>query len=163
MYKKLKNITVVLILILGLFSFTILNMNKQSYKCMVQLKNYDGEGAYIVVSLLNPDGKYNSTLWMMGEDEDWYEYFEKWWVFNEKAQEDIDAISGESIIGGERKQINFKVDKSLLDKGYKLRFESAVEDQDYHSKDVEIDFSSENFNKKIQGNGYIRYINIAPQ
>ncbi len=150
-----------LLVIIGLLSFSMLNDTVKSYKCMVQLKNYSGPEAYVVVSLINPEGSYEKTLWMMGEDEDWYEYFEKWWVFNEKKQEDIDAVSGESITGGERKVITFNIDENKLNKGYSIRFESAVEEQKYYEKDVETIFSGENINKKIEGKGYIKYIQIT--
>ena len=39
-----------------------------------------------------------------------------------------------------------------------LRFESSVEDQKYHIKDVQFELTSENLNSKIDGTGYIRYI-----
>ena len=38
------------------------------YKCMVQMTNYVGEAAYIVVSLVNPTGAYEKTLYVMGPD-----------------------------------------------------------------------------------------------
>ena len=38
------------------------------YKCMLQMSNYVGEGAYIVVSLINPKGQYEKTLYVMGDD-----------------------------------------------------------------------------------------------
>lgn len=157
--KKIIGITVGVIVLLSLLSFSILN--KQNYRCVIQLKNYSGEGAYVVVSLMNPKGEYEKTLWMMGDDEEWYEDLIKWWSFNEKKQEDIDAIAGESILGGERKMISFTINSDKLDKGYKIRFESAVEDQDYHIKDAEVIFSKENLNKKINGSGYIRYVNVV--
>lgn len=37
------------------------------YKCMLQMVNYTGEKAYIVVSLINPKGQYEKTLYMMGQ------------------------------------------------------------------------------------------------
>ena len=35
---------------------------------MLQMVNYTGEKAYIVVSLINPKGQYEKTLYMMGPD-----------------------------------------------------------------------------------------------
>ena len=34
------------------------------YKCMIQMKNYTGEGAYVIISLLNPKGAYEATLYV---------------------------------------------------------------------------------------------------
>ena len=47
-----------------------------------------------------------------------------------------------------------------LDKGYKIRFESAVETQKYHTKDAEIALSSAALDNRegVKGNGYIRNV-----
>ena len=48
----------------------------------------------------------------------------------------------------------------LLEKGYKIRFESAVETQKYHTKDAEIALSSAALDNRegVKGNGYIRNV-----
>jgi len=66
----IKKTIALLILIFGLTAFTPSESTK--YKCMIQMTNYDGEGAYIVISLLNPEGEYEKTLYVQGDDEDWY-------------------------------------------------------------------------------------------
>ena len=48
------------------------------YKCMVQMTNYVGEAAYIVVSLVNPSGAYEKTLYVMGPDKKWYIHIKEW-------------------------------------------------------------------------------------
>ena len=50
--------------------------------------------------------------------------------------------------------------KRQLEKGYKIRFESAVETQKYHTKDTEIALSSAALNNRegVKGNGYIRNV-----
>ncbi|RYF78608.1 MAG: DUF2271 domain-containing protein, partial [Cytophagaceae bacterium] len=42
------------------------------YKCMVQMTNYMGEKAYVVVSLINSKGAYEKTLYVLGSDKKWY-------------------------------------------------------------------------------------------
>ena len=36
----------------------VAQVETKKYKCLIQLTNYKGEGAYIVASLINPEGKY---------------------------------------------------------------------------------------------------------
>ena len=48
------------------------------YKCMIQMTNYMGEGAYIVVSLINKDNAYDKTLYVMGSDKKWYPDLKEW-------------------------------------------------------------------------------------
>ena len=49
----------------------------------------------------------------------------------------------------------------LQNKGYKLRFESAVEDQKYHVTDVEVPLTTESLADKTEGKGYIRYVRLS--
>lgn len=150
-------------MVLGLVSWTSGKVNDtKSLKCLVQLTNYQGEGAYMVVSLINPEGKYEKTLYVMGEDEEWYHDLIEWYPFFESGEEEIDAISGATVGGGERTVCVLSFDESKLDAGYKLRFETAVENQKYHADDVELPLTTENITGKFEGKGYIRYIRIMP-
>ncbi|QOD60038.1 DUF2271 domain-containing protein [Polaribacter haliotis] len=156
--------------VLGIFclSFmaftTIKNIELTSkYKCMVQLKNYEGEGAYVVVSIVDKDNNYIKTLHILGDDEKWYPDIPTWWSFFETAKDtQVDAISGATIAGGERAIFTIQLDKSDLTAGNKLRFETSVEHQDYFEKDLEILLESENLKNKFEGTGYIRYVRIIP-
>lgn len=146
------------LLILGMLSAT--QHSSKSIKCMIQLTNYDGEGAYCTISLLDKEDNYVETLYVLGDDTDWYPDIEEWYSFYENNQQEIDGITGASISVGKRKIVKFSIDDDKMNTGYKLRFETAVEDQKYHKKDVEIELSNDVFNKKIEGTGYIRYIRM---
>ena len=102
-----------------------------SYKCMIQMTNYTGEKAYIVVSLINPEGKYEKTLYIQGDDKEWFPDLKNWWKFSNGIGENVDAISGATIGNGERNIISLGFNASHIDAGYKVRFESAVENQEY--------------------------------
>jgi hypothetical protein len=127
------------------------------------MKNYTGEGAYIVISLLNPEGEYEETLYVQGDDDEWYFDITEWWKFQGKKRTDIDAITGATVSGGERKISIISIPDDKLNAGYKLRFETAVEDQEYYKNDVEFDLNLENTKAKIEGKGFIRYIRMMPQ
>ena len=160
--KRISLLSLLAIVVLGLVSFKNLS-DSNKYKCMIQMTNYSGEGAYIVISLLSPEGEYIETLNVKGEDDEWYNTVESWWDFYGKKRNDIDAITGATISGGERSISVIEIDSDKLDKGYKLRFESAVEDQEYYESDVEFDLTSENVKSKIEGKGFIRYVRMMPQ
>lgn len=133
------------------------------YKCMIQMTNYTGEGAYIAISLLNPNGVYEKTLYVHGDDDEWYFDITEWWEFYGKKRNDIDAITGATISGGKRAIAVLEIDDDKLDKGYKIRFETAVEDQEYYKDDVEFELTSESIKGKMEGKGFIRYIRMIPQ
>jgi len=160
--RYFKLIPIVLVIAFIGFGFT-LKPEASSYKCMIQMTNYTGEGAYIVISLMNPEGEYEKTLYVQGDDDEWYFDIINWWNFYGKRRTNLDAITGATISGGERKISVIEIEDGKLDKGYKIRFESAVEDQEYYKDDVEFELTTENAKGKIDGNGFTRYIRMMPQ
>lgn len=130
---------------------------------MIQMKNYTGEGAYIIISLLNQEGKYEKTLYVQGDDSEWYSDITQWWKFQGKIRTNIDAITGATISAGNRAITILQIPEDKFNKGYKIRFESAVEDQEYYKNDIEFDLTSENMKSKIEGKGFIRYVRMIPQ
>jgi hypothetical protein len=148
--------------IFAVFGFKSTTENT-TYKCMIQMTNYTGEGAYIVISLLDPNGNYEKTLFVKGNDEEWYHDITDWWKFYGKKRKNIDAITGETISGGERSINSIEIESSKIDSGYKIRFETAVEDQEYYKDDVEFELTSETVKSKVEGKGFIRYIRMMPQ
>ncbi|WP_200974534.1 DUF2271 domain-containing protein [Echinicola sp. 20G] len=130
------------------------------YKCLVQMTNYVGEGAYITVSLIGPEGNYLKTLSVLGEDTKWYDTLEKWYGFYKKSGQKIDGITGASVSGGARTVLAFELNEEVINKGYKLRFESAVENNQYHQKDVEVKLNESDMSGQIDGQGYIRFVRI---
>ena len=124
------------------------------------MSGYMGEGAYIVVSLIDPKGAYEKTLYVMGDDKQWYNTLKEWHKFQTKKPANISAITGASVAGGDRSVTVLEIDASKIDKGYKLRFESAVEDKKYE-KDVEIPLTTEKLSVKPM-HRYIRYVRISP-
>jgi len=159
--KNFKLIFSLAILSLVFFSFTTL-APATKYKCMVQMTNYSGEGAYIAISLINPEGEYEKTLYVQGDDEEWYHDITQWWKFQGKVRTNIDALTGATISGGERAISVIEIEDSKIDSGYSIRFETAVEDQEYYTKDVEFLLTSDSVKSKKEGTGFIRYIRIMP-
>lgn len=130
------------------------------YKCMLQMSNYVGEGAYVVVSLINAKGEYEKTLYVMGDDKKWYNTVKEWHKFQTKKKENLSAKTGASVTGGDRSITTFEIEDSKINKGYKLRFESAVEDNKYYANDVEIPLTTDGLAAKTDGKGYIRYVRL---
>ncbi len=123
--------------------------------------SYKGEAAYVVISLINPQGGYEKTLSVLGPDKKWYNTLKEWDKFETKAKSKLSAITGASVNGGDRAMRTIEIDDSKLNKGYKLRFESAVEEQKYHVKDVEIAVTPEALAERVEGSGYIRFVKLS--
>lgn len=132
------------------------------YKCMVQMTNYVGEGAYIVISLIDAKGAYEKTLYVMGSDKKWYPDLKEWHKAQGKKKVNISAVTGASVAGGDRSVTVLEIEDAKMNAGYKLRFESAVEDKEYHVKDIEIPLTKEGLSGKTEGTNYIRYVRFSP-
>ena len=135
--KKKLLLTVAVVVALLTVSFVAQQATVKKYKCLIQLTNYKGDG----------------------DDPEWYDDLTEWWKFYGKRQT-IDGITGETISGGERAVKVLTLDENKFDKGYKIRFETAVEDDYYYAKDAEIELKKENLNTKVEGKGYIRYVRL---
>ncbi len=146
----------------GLFiAFAVSVKAQTKYKCMVQMNAYNGEEAYIVVSLIGPKGDYQKTLYMMGKEKKWYNTLKEWFKSTAKKGNKIDGKTGASVAGGDRAMAVLEIDDKLLDKNYKLRFESAVEDQKYVVDDVEVPLTASSLADKTEGKGYIKYVRFS--
>lgn len=162
MGKCFKVLMVLIVLIGNSVGSSAQKTGSKKYKCMIQMTNYAGEEAYIVVSLINPKGAYEKTVFMFAKDKKWYKDLEEWHNFNKKKPANISAITGASVAGGDRSIKVFDIEDSKINKGYKLRFEVAVEDKEYHAKDLEVPLTTANLSGKIDGSGYIRYVRMSP-
>ena len=162
MKKYLKICLVFLFIAFGFSNANAQKSESTKYKCMVQMTNYVGEGAYIIVSLIDPKGAYEKTLYIMGSDKKWYRDLKEWHKALSKKTTNVSAISGASVSGGDRSVTVLEIENSKLNSGYSLRFESAVENQEYHVKDLEFLLTTENVSGKNEGTGYIRYVRFSP-
>ncbi|MEM9143371.1 MAG: DUF2271 domain-containing protein [Bacteroidota bacterium] len=134
-----------------------------NYKCMIQLANYEGHGAYVVVSILDKGENYVETIYVQGQDDEWYHDIPEWWKFFEKKKpEELDGITGATVGGGQRTIRVLKIPADKINSGHHIRFETAVEDQNYFKDDVQFELTNENLKKKMEGKGYIRYIRMLP-
>ncbi|RYY37435.1 MAG: DUF2271 domain-containing protein [Sphingobacteriaceae bacterium] len=158
----MKNIYKICLLLMVLFAVnnTVSAQKTSKYKCMVQMTNYIGEGAYIVVSLVDAKGAYEKTLHVMGSDKKWYADLKEWQKFYKKNPTNISAITGASVSGGDRSVTVLEIEDSKINAGYKLRFETAVEDKEYYVKDLEVDLTSAGIAGKTEGTGFIRYVRL---
>ncbi|PTX08188.1 DUF2271 domain-containing protein [Sphingobacterium faecium] len=151
--------------ILLLFLVTLFSSHSfaqsSKFKCMIQMNSYEGEGAYIIISLINPKGAYEKTLSVLGPDKQWYNTLKEWHKFQTKSNVKLSAITGASVGGGDRAMRTIEIDDTKLNKGYKLRFESAVEEQKYHITDVEIPLTTEALAERASGKGYIKFVKLS--
>lgn len=160
MFKFLKLAVIALIVSLGVSYTTQAQTTK--YKCMIQMTNYMGEGAYMVVSIVDAKGAYDKTLYVLGSDKKWYKDLKEWHKAFSKKPSNLSAITGASVTGGDRSVVVLEIENAKLNSNYKIRFESAVEDKPYYVKDLEVPLTTDGLAAKSEGTGYIRYVRFSP-
>ena len=136
-----------------------------SVKCMIEMKDYSGEGAYINISVVKKEN-YLKTLYVLGNDKAWFSEMKSFWKYirdnklylDEDFYPIIDGISGATISGSQKRVIILKIPKSFLNKNHQLRFETAVEDEGYFVNDVNFILSEKGLNKSYEGQGFIQNI-----
>ncbi|MGY4385533.1 hypothetical protein ACVWYN_002573 [Pedobacter sp. UYP24] len=160
MYKLIKIALLVLVLQV-VKQDAVVAQRASKYKCMIQMTNYMGEGAYIVISLIDSKGQYEKTLYILGSNKKWYKTLKEWNKLNAKKPANISAVTGASLTGGDRSVSVIEIDKSKINTGYKLRFETAVEDKEYYVKDLEIPLTTDALATKNEGTGFIRYVRFS--
>lgn len=157
--NNLTKILLLLAIVFGLSSSAFAQSSK--YKCMIQMNAYEGEAAYVIISLVNPQGGYEKTLSVLGPDKQWYNTLKEWYKFQNKTKEKLNAITGASVGGGDRAVRVIEIDADKMNKGYKLRFESAVEEQKYHTTDAEVALTTDGVTARTNGKGYIRFVKLT--
>lgn len=125
---------------------------------LVQLNPYEGDEAYFSLYLVNPEGRYEKTLWVSGDDAEWYPDLARWWRYLSRNPQELDVITGASTAGGDRQIIHLDIDESLIDAGYSLRVETSVEDQENHFEDAQVELTTDGQRARTPGMGYVRYI-----
>ncbi|MGX7685816.1 DUF2271 domain-containing protein [Flectobacillus roseus] len=160
MLKFLKLAVITIIASLGVSSVAQAQTTK--YKCMIQMTNYMGEGAYMVVSIVDAKGAYDKTLYVLGSDKKWYKDLKEWYKAFSKKPSNLSAITGASVTGGDRSVVVLEIENAKLNANYKIRFESAVEDKPYYVKDLEVPLTTDGLAAKSEGTGYIRYVRFSP-
>ncbi|MBL4812820.1 MAG: DUF2271 domain-containing protein [Rhodobacteraceae bacterium] len=125
---------------------------------LVQFNEYEGDEAYFALYLVDPDGRYQRTLWVSGDEERWYADMPRWWRYYSRNPQELDAVTGASTKAGDRTLVRVEIDDAMLDAGYSIRVETAVEDLENHALDIDHPLSSEQMGNRIPGTGYVRFL-----
>lgn len=121
---------------------------------------YSGHAAYVAVYLTKPDGSYDSTLWIAGRKTKYYRDLPGWIrAASTGGQISLDGITGASVGGGETLTVHADLADTLLDAGYQIHVDTAVENGYQFSDDAVIDLTSAPVT--VSGTGYVSKIAIS--
>lgn len=121
-----------------------------------ELSNYGGDGAYLALYLTDASGKYQGTLWVAGKKSKYYKHLSGWARGSGLNPAEYDGLTGASITSGRTLKITLDLDDALIDNGYEIRVDTAVEDMRDHREDIAVPLTSEGSGQPITGRGYVR-------
>lgn len=121
-----------------------------------QLQNYGGEGAYLAFYLTDAAGKYQKTLWVSGKKTKYYKHLSAWARGSGLNAREFDGVSGASVGSGKSLKVTVELADALIDAGYEIRVDSAVEDGRDYPMDARLPLTKAGVRKPVKGRGYIQ-------
>ena len=123
-------------------------------KLTTQMKSYSGNNAYIVIYVSDAAGKVQQTLFMAGGKGRYYRHLSNW---NQTAgSQSIDGVTGASVGSGRSLTVKVDIADALIDAGYQIRLDSAVEDMSEKPNDVVVPLVAASSGQAVVGRGYVK-------
>lgn len=120
-----------------------------------QLKDYDGEGAYLAVYLTDPQGALVRTLWVAGGKAKYYRHLSDWHRLSAGDTASLAGITGASVGAGGSLEVTADLAEALIDAGYELRVDAAAEDLRDSPSEIRVPLTSQDAGKPHPGRRYI--------
>ncbi|BBT17934.1 uncharacterized protein DUF2271 [Pseudomonas sp. SLBN-26] len=142
----------------GLASALLVSGIAQAREVTLQadLTDYSGNDAYLAVYLTNAQGQYQQTLWVAGKKAKYYRHLTDWARGSGLKASEFDGLTGASVGSGGTLKISAEVADNLIDAGYQIRIDSAVEDHRDVRADVVVPLTRDGAGKPVSGNGYVQ-------
>lgn len=119
-----------------------------------QLKAYGGSGAYVAIYLTDAKGAYHSTLWLAAPKPKYWPHLRDWYRAS-GGRVKVDGISGASVGAGRTLRVTAEVADALLDAGFQIRIDTAVEDMKENPSEIVAPLTTTGAGKTISGKGYV--------
>ena len=103
-----------------------------------QLQPYGGNGAYLAIYLTDAQGKFHSTLRVAGTKTKYHKHLRDWARGRTAETARIDGITGASVGSGQSLRVSVEIADALIDAGYQIRIDSAVEDKRDNRGEIKV-------------------------
>lgn len=120
-----------------------------------QLSNYGGDGAYVVMYVTDRAGRYQGTLWVAGHKAKYYRHLRDWYRATGGTAK-VDGVTGASVGAGKTLRATLDLSDTLLDAGYEVHIDTAVEDMKEYPSEVVVPLTTSGANKTVKGSGYVK-------
>ena len=118
------------------------------------LKDYRGNDAYLAIYVTDAQGNYQRTLWVSGRKAKYYKHLRDWVRGGSNAAE-FDGLTGASVGSGETLQASVELSDTLIDAGYEIRIDSAVEDKRDNRAEIQVPLTGQATDVVGSSQGYV--------
>lgn len=117
------------------------------------LKSYGGNGAYLAIYLTDAQGKFVQTLKVAGGKAKYYRHLRDW---SRLSGGRVDGVTAASVGSGQTLRVSAEIADAMIDAGYQIRIDSAVESDAEIAGDVVVPLTTAGKGKPTAGKGYVR-------
>ena len=128
-----------------------------------QLKNYGGDGAYLAAYLTDAKGAYAGTLWVAGGKAKYYKHLSDWNRLSSGDAKRLNGVTGASVGAGRTLKVTAELADALIDAGYEIRIDAAVEDMRDSPSEIRVPLSTTNAGKPQAGKQYLQSLTFQLQ
>ena len=128
-----------------------------------QLKSYGGDGAYLAIYLTDAKGAYAGTLWVAGGKAKYYKHLSDWNRLSARDIKRLAGVTGASVGAGRKLTVTADLADALIDAGYEIRIDAAVEDQRDSPSEVRVPLTRANASQPQAGKQYIQSLTYQIQ
>jgi len=128
-----------------------------------QLKSYGGDGAYLAIYLTDAKGAYAGTLWVAGGKAKYYKHLSDWNRLSARDIKRLAGVTGASVGAGRKLTVTADLADALIDAGYEIRIDAAVEDQRDSPSEVRVPLTRANASQPQAGKQYIQSLTYQLQ
>lgn len=119
------------------------------------MRNYGGEDAYLGYYLTDASGQYVRHLWIASGKSRWWDHLIGWYAGTGGSSREIAGLSGASLGSGRTREITVDVEDALINAGYQIRVDVAVEHMPNSPAEIIVPLDDANKGQTVAGRGYI--------
>lgn len=125
----------------------------------VKMRSYSGPPSYMAIYVTDAKGKYQSTLYVAGGEMRYLRYLRSWYRAV-SAVGSIDGVTGASVGSGQTLTIDVSIADALMDSGYEIRVDDAMEVGAEYPHDLVLPLKSKASDLSAKGTGYVQSLSV---
>ena len=124
------------------------------------MASYYGKEAYLAFYVTDASGEYQQTLWVAGTRSKYYRSLRDWYRATHGNYSEVRGITGASVGSRRTMTVDVELADALINAGYQLHVDAAVEHSADSPSEVIIPLSDSNDGKAVSGTRYIKSVTV---